>query len=457
MKIEKNNMRNILIFIDNDVCFRHFIMNSTFKDVCLNNNVKFVFPEENNKRIDNIVFEKKYFNSDVVRLHQDKTRVRTWKYLLYINQLRWRFGQQNKIIRKQRKFNLGWKAYYLFKCMGLPIIWNVYKFFKLKFIITNKYQDLERLIIEFKPDIFIHPSTLDSLYINDLIYYGKKKSIKTFVLMNSWDNPSTKNTVFDYPDALLVWGEQTKSHAVQFMKIPNKKVNIFGAAQFEIFKSKSIKNKKEFKSQYKINNEKIILYAGSSKGTNELMHLDILDKAIQDGKIINTKIIYRPHPWGGGGANGEKILEQKWKNIFIEQEFIQYLQNIANGINKKFLSDYVNTHCTLSNIDYVISPLSTIIIEAAMHGKSSLCFLPKEPNAKHMNIEVDLIHFQDIFNNDLVYKANTNIDLINTVNRMLNDDNLNKQKELIEFSRYFIKDFKKSYSERLNELICKLE
>jgi len=175
MKIEKTNMRNILIFIDNDVCFRHFIMNSTFKDVCLNNNVKFVFPEENNKRIDNIVFEKKYFNSEVVRLHQDKTRVRTWKYLLYINQLRWRFGRQNKIIRKQRKFNLGWKAYYLFKCMGLPIIWNVYKFFKLKFIITNKYQDLERLIIEFKPDIFIHPSTLDSLYINDLIYYGKKK------------------------------------------------------------------------------------------------------------------------------------------------------------------------------------------------------------------------------------------------------------------------------------------
>ena len=90
-------MKKILIFIENDICYRHFLMNDTFKDTCLNNVVKFVFPEENNKRIENIKLKNTYFNSEVIRLHKEKKRVQTWKYLLYINQLRWRYGKQNKI------------------------------------------------------------------------------------------------------------------------------------------------------------------------------------------------------------------------------------------------------------------------------------------------------------------------------------------------------------------------
>ena len=429
------------------------MMNSTFQEVCLKNKVKFIFPEKNNKRIKNIIFKKTYFKSEVIRLHHDKNRVRVWKHLLYIDQLRWRIGKQNKVIRKQRRFNLGWKAYLLFTFFGLPFIWNIYKYYKLKFLKTNKYIDLECLLQNYKPDIFIHPCTLDSLYINDLIYYGEKKSIKTIILMNSWDNPSTKSTVFNFPDNLLVWGEQTKLHAIKYMKMPAKKINIFGAAQFDVFKQRPMQNRDQFKAQYSIKKEKVILYAGSSKGTNEIRHLSILDEAIENGSITNSKVIYRPHPWGGGGKNGGNIIEQKWNNIIIEEGFLNYLENIANGKHSKYLSSYEETHNTLSNIDCLISPLSTIIIEAAMHGKPALCFLPKEPEAQHMNIEVDLVHFQDIFNNEIIYMAHTDIDLIKKINLMLKDDNKATQKKLINFSRYFVKDFKDTYSKRLNDFV----
>jgi hypothetical protein len=454
--MKKIRMKKILVFIENDICYRHFLMNNTFKDICLNNHVKFVFPEENNKRIQNIKIKTKYFNSDVIRLHQDKRRVRTWKYLLYINQLRWRFGKQNKIIRKQRKFTLGWKAYYYFKFVGLPIIWDFYKKIKINFLEKNIYKDLNRLILNLKPDIFIHPSTLDSLYINDLIFYGKKHGIKTVVLMNSWDNPSTKNTVFNYPDMLCVWGEQTRKHALDFMNIPNKNVRIFGAAQFEAFKKNRYQNKNIFKSEYNITKQKIILYAGSSKGTNELRHLNILEEAIQNNKLSNLRVIYRPHPWGGGGLNGEQIIKKRWKYIYIEKKFEGYLKDISKGVSYKLLSNYEDTHNTLSNIDFVVSPLSTIIIEAAIHGKPSLCFLPNEPLAKHMNIEVDLIHFQDIFKSNLIYKAKSDIDLVKKINLMKENFNRSKRKELKGFSEFFVKDFKKSYSERLNEYVASL-
>ena len=456
MRLTKN-MKKILVFIENDICYRHFLMNSTFKHICLNNHVRFVFPEVNNKRITNIKLMDKYFNSSVVRLSQDETRVKIWKYLLYIDQLRWKQGKQNKIIRKQRRYTLGWKAYYLFKIMGLPIIWNIYKKIQLKFLETHNYQNLERLISEFKPDLFIHPSTLDSLYINDLIYYGKKNKIKTIVLMNSWDNPSTKNTVFSYPDLLCVWGEQTKDHALKFMKIPKKNIKVFGAAQFEVYRNKCYQSYNQFKSVYKIKKQKVILYAGSSKGTNELRHLDLLDNAIENKKLPDIKIIYRPHPWGRGGLNGEKIFQKTWKNISVENDFRKYLKDVSNGIYYKFLSDYSETHNTLSNIDFVISPLSTIIIEAAIHGKSSLCFLPNEKNAKHMNIERDLIHFQEIFNSDLIYKAHSDGELIKNINLMISSLNKSKEKKLIGFSKFFVEEFRNSYAQRLNECIMTIK
>ena len=110
-------MKNILVLIENDVCFRHFMMNDTFQKLCENFNVKFVFPEEKNKRISSCEIKKQYFNSEVTRLFQNKVRVMIWKYLLYIDQIRFRFGKQNKVIRKQRMFTLGWKAYLIFKIL----------------------------------------------------------------------------------------------------------------------------------------------------------------------------------------------------------------------------------------------------------------------------------------------------------------------------------------------------
>ena len=92
-------MRNkrILIFIDNEICFRHFVLNDTFQDICKKNKVIFVLPEEKNKKIKSINPNKNYFNSEVVRLAEDSYRVRCWKYLLYIGQIRKNKSSKNSI------------------------------------------------------------------------------------------------------------------------------------------------------------------------------------------------------------------------------------------------------------------------------------------------------------------------------------------------------------------------
>ena len=80
------------------------------------------------------------------------------------------------------------------------------------------------------------------------------------------------------------------------------KILKFGAAQFDIYKKAPKIDRREFCKIHKISNEhKILLYAGGSLGTNEFEHLILFEEAIERGEFGNLNIIYRPHPWGGGG------------------------------------------------------------------------------------------------------------------------------------------------------------
>ena len=70
----------------------------------------------------------------------------------------------------------------------------------------------------------------------------------------------------------------------------------------------------------------------------------------------------------------ESFIGPKLNNIKIDKNMYEYLLKIKRGSTKKYLADYKETHEILSNVDAVISPLSTILIEAAMHGKPFMFF-----------------------------------------------------------------------------------
>ena len=152
------------------------------------------------------------------------------------------------------------------------------------------------------------------------------------IIINSWDNPSTKRAVANNPDILLVWGDQTKQHALKYLKMEESSVKIFGAPQFDKYFRKSHVTRPQFESINSIKkNQKIILYAGSSKKTKEIDHLRYLDNLISKYALKNITILYRPHPWGLGGKGGEKLFAEKWKHIKIEKSMINYLSSLYKG------------------------------------------------------------------------------------------------------------------------------
>lgn len=445
------------IFIDADIIVRHFLDSNIFKDLIEKHDVKFVFPQKSHKRINSLDFEKLEKKYDLEYINQDSKRLSIWRRLLFIDQMRLRFGYQNKSIRYLRQQTNSWKFVIISFLLGLPIIWSIYSKIQKNRLLRNSNKEILNHFQKFKPDIIIHPSVLEGIFINDLIILKKNLKIPLIVIMNSWDNPSTKKAVIGKPDYLFVWGKQTYLHAIKYMKMKPEKVIKFGAAQFDIFSNKIYLKHEAFRALYKLRKDQVvILYAGSSKSTNEIEHLSILDKAIKNKCLKNVKIIYRPHPWGGGGKGGKNLLNKKWKNIIIDKTMLKYLEYIKKGGNKKFLSDYNDTHLMLSNVDAVISPLSTILIEATILGKPTLCFLPFSDNSNHFQIDVKLIHFHEFFQNDNFLKAYGYNELIPKVNELLSKTkNYNISKKLKNESDYYVKKFNQSYSKRILNFVEK--
>jgi hypothetical protein len=378
-----------------------------------------------------------------------------WKRLYLTDQLRWRPGSPARAMRKLQRANLGWKGSILLSALSQPVIRQIYQYWIKSRLKAIPNRALEELVDRERPDVIIHPCVLEGLFVNDLIEVAKPRNVPLVVIMNSWDNPSTKRAMCGMPDWLLVWGDQTKKHAIEFAEMPSDRVIKFGAAQFEIYSSPPRLSRSEFCRINKLDsNLPILLYAGSSKGTNEIAHLTFLDQAILKGDLPPVAILYRPHPWGGGGKGGGQLLRQRWKNVVIDQSMQMYLERLEKGDNSKFLSDYADVHDVLSNIDALISPLSTIILEAAIHGKPALCLLPLRDESSHFQCEVEFVHFQEMFNMPEFLIAKDLDQLIDATRElMMRIADPKWEARMKNCTKYFVEPHSESFAKRITHFV----
>lgn len=383
--------KKIAIVIDHDIIFRNFIFNNAFKSLSKKNEIIYVFPEVNNKRL-NINVKNYLPKEKIYRVNEDTRRKLYWRYLMYIEQCGYFVNNDLKTLRKFRFLSLGWKASMVFKILSFPFIDIIFKTLLLTFLRTKKYNNLEKVFKHQQTEIIIHPTVLDGIFCNDLILIGRRLTIKTIFVMNSWDNPSTKNALIYNPNYLFVWGDQTKKHAEKFLKM-RKNVIKFGANQFDGIKKIKIKYLR--KNQFnKIKNN--IMFAGSNAKVDEFKCLQKLNKLCQDFDI-KLNFIYRPHPWSGGGHNGYRFNNTKWNNIKIDVSSRAYLKQIKKKNVPMSFPNQNDTYNLLGSVNITISPLSTIILETMMSGRLAFAYIPNDKNSYYINkILKNLIHFREI-------------------------------------------------------------
>jgi hypothetical protein len=205
--------------------------------------------------------------------------------------------------------------------------------------------------------------------------------------------------VVGQPDWLLVWGPQTCEHAVRFVGMDRAHVLPFGAAQFDVFRDAARLDRRALAQRHGFPPERpIALFAGANTQTDEFGTIERLDAAIEAGRL-DLGVLYRPHPWGGCGIGGERFLDHAFRHVRIDEQLRAALPQIVRGSAQGFtLPDYRETHDLLSAIDIVVSPLSTIVVEAALHAKPVICFLPRAADESTRTIRaIPLHHFDEFF------------------------------------------------------------
>ena len=383
--------KKITIIIDSDIIFRNFIFNKAFKDIEKVNDIHYIFPEKGNKRL--LIDVESYIDQKkIYRIKEDTKRKLFWRYLLFLDQFKFSFDKDLKVLKELRILSLGKKASFIFNILSLPILRQILIKLITYFLKKKKYIDLENYCKKEKPDLLIHPTVLDGIFCNDLILMGRKYLIKTIFIMNSWDNPSSKSCMVGNPDHLLVWGPQTKRHAMKYLKMEDKKIIEFGANQFCEIRKIQIKN--NLQSFNKKKNK--ILFAGSNAQVNEYECLNQLNNLMFKNKS-SFNVIYKPHPWAGGGVDGYKFKKKIWKKIKINNSQTQYLNKVSKNFVPMSLPKQIETYDMIKEVNITVSPLSTIILETILSGRLAILYIPEDINNNYINkIMKKMIHFKEL-------------------------------------------------------------
>lgn len=434
-----------LVFVDHDIIYRNFVQSGACDGLAHAADMTFIFPDS-----DRITADLSELSYSWLKVPVDTTRAAQWRRLFQVTQMHWRRGANWRRIRAIQRYVLGWKGSIQIGFFALPGIFSLYRRYLLARLQKSVNTPLEQLVGEARPDILLILTVLEGPFLNDLIDIGRRYHIPTVAVINSWDNPSTKRSVVGKPDWLLVWGPQTRDHAIRFVGMDPQRAVVFGAAQMDVFREPPGYSRHDLCVNHAIDPHRIvILYAGSTKNADEFGHLLLLDNAIASGILPDMAIIYRPHPWGRCGSGGQRFADHMWQNVFLDSSMRDYVDQVGNGTSSMYLSDYRDTHDMLSAVDGLVSPMSTILLEAAMHGKPILCFQSGISGNVSMRVQANQTQFQDLFRQPgvLVCGDDDFLEGIQRLGRLAVDPGIGDHMRNI--SHEFVTAFDDSFSDRL--------
>jgi len=452
----------IAILLESDVVIRNFLTTKALQPLIDNHDVTIILPDKDYKRVKSNP-ELLGLGLSFARTYIPHERTNVWRKMFHLDQMRIRIRRDGWATWVSWWGVLGWKSALMFFILALPILRNLtLKVYgaRLDNIPATSFQEA---IANLQPDVILHPSTFDGYFINDMICVGNALDVPTVLLMNSWDNPSIKRACTGRPDYIAVWGEQTKQHTEYFMGMPSDRILQLGAAQFEVYRPQPRITSKEFRREHALPDDaKVLLYAGSSRGADEALHLAWLEQAISDGILpSDLKVVYRPHPWGVSQSQASKILSAAWQHVTIENSMRDLVAAcaLAGRPDHFLMAEYEREHDLLSSIDMLISPLSTIILEGAMHGVPVLCMVPIEEEGRSIWFRSikRLTHFREVFSSPDVVVCKRHSHFIPSVRKLYAmTENEGTKDAMKKFSEYFVEQHPVSYGRAIEEFLERL-
>lgn len=349
--------------------------------------------------------------------------------------------------------------------LSLPIIYNLLH----KSLITffPIWKELRDIINDIKPNLIIMPSLAADAWTIDMILTARKMKVKSFVLINSWDNLVSKGVIPMYPDCLGVWGQQGVNQAVKIQKVPMNRTEILGSPRFEMYFQSKPNNSKKFICNYNSIpiNKKILLFAATVLPFDDCGAMKTLDEEIENNRTYcDFCILYRPHP-EMMHRNGERhFKEYNYKHVFLDKQMEEFYElrfklasnNYPSFINKTDLDYYPKL---MAAVDGIISAPTTLSLEGSLNGIPCLMicyndgynnYLSPEKMCKYENVR-EILAFPGMI------PCYDKKDLITSLCKLIEySRNSDIKQKMIKASEFVVFRDNQKYPERIKKVVDKI-
>ena len=257
---------------------------------------------------------------------------------------------------------------------------------------TGLNPSLEEMLDRVRPDLIISASQgLDSHTV-DAARSGQVRGIPLVGLMYNWDNLSSKAAFTARPDYLGVVGHQSTDHAELIHRFPRERVGVLGSPYIDRYFDHELgSTASPFDFRY-------VLFAGCYQPFDERSTLEALDQEIER-RGLGVKIVYLPHPRRLGRKNDDFVDEAAFRHVLIhpkvrEQYKQSYGERRASESPGLQLDDYPPL---IENADFVVCPLSTMMLEAAILAKRVLVIAYHDGvHSTSPGVAIDYLHFERV-------------------------------------------------------------
>ncbi len=251
--------------------------------------------------------------------------------------------------------------------------------------VSKFWPSLKRQVLKTKPDlVLILSGGAYSGIENTIISFLNKKKIPSVVVIDNWDNLTSKSIIRENPTGLGVWGNEMLKEASLIHGLKPKITKVIGSSRF---------NPNEIDTKCPYSN--FILFAGSGKPEidENLIIKEVREVLDQSTFWQETLLVYRPHPANVDFLSG-KIFAQKFGNKVV--------LDVSLESNKQFYGrnnlDSLVSLC--KHARFVIAPQSTIIVESLSLGTPVVSWLK---NPIEESIIFKYSHFDPILDVALFY------------------------------------------------------
>lgn len=305
-------------------------------------------------------------------------------------------------------------------------------------------------------------STAGNIQLN-LIKACQKLKVKSVVIPLGWDNISSKLLMYISPDTIIERGKQNVDLARNIFELKDQQVFKVGVPHYEMYftyqqQADLSKKREDFLTRLGIPvDKKVILFGGALRPFDETSFLLKLERAIEKGILYNIHIIYRPHPERDARIKEKSYFDLDFKHITFDQELKHsYLNHKSNYMPN--LENYLDLY---NAITAIISPFSSVMVEAGLFGKPILalaCNDGMHTGATSVEHIAKREHFMYLKKLDWFVECKDKDQFINKCLEVVKTSQRpNIEQDIKESLSHIVHHDDRSYQQRLLSIIKKIE